>query len=64
MKRYCITLLDKFGSFSHTRDTLSQLNRDARDEVARLGGNPAMEAILDELLNWDRPKVGHTLISH
>ncbi|XP_046667342.1 geranylgeranyl pyrophosphate synthase [Homalodisca vitripennis] len=56
VKRYCITLLDKFGSFSHTRDTLSQLDRDARDEVARLGGNPLMEAILDDLLNWDRPK--------
>uniref|UniRef100_A0A1B6KW37 Geranylgeranyl pyrophosphate synthase n=1 Tax=Graphocephala atropunctata TaxID=36148 RepID=A0A1B6KW37_9HEMI len=56
VKRYCITLLDKFGSFCHTRDTLSQLDREARDEVARLGGNPLMEAILDDLLNWDRPK--------
>lgn len=56
VKRYCVTLLEKFGSFTHTRETLSQLDRDARDEVARLGGNPLMEAILDDLLNWDRPK--------
>lgn len=54
VKRYCITLLEKFGSFEYTRDTLIQLDRDARDEVERLGGNPHMEAILDELLSWDR----------
>ncbi|XP_054266724.1 terpene synthase [Macrosteles quadrilineatus] len=56
VKRYCITLLDKFGSFAHTRETLLQLDREARDEVSRMGGNPLMEEILDELLNWDRPK--------
>lgn len=56
VKRYCITLLEKFGSFDYTRDTLIQLDRDARDEVQRLGGNPHMEAILDELLSWDRKK--------
>lgn len=56
VKRYCITLLEKFGSFEYTRDTLVQLDRDARDEVERLGGNPHMEAILDELLSWDKQK--------
>lgn len=56
VKRYCITLLEKYGSFEYTRDTLIQLDRDARDEVERLGGNPHMEAILDELLSWDRVK--------
>uniref|UniRef100_A0A1B6DVR6 Geranylgeranyl pyrophosphate synthase n=1 Tax=Clastoptera arizonana TaxID=38151 RepID=A0A1B6DVR6_9HEMI len=56
VKRYFITLLDKFGSFSYTRETLYQLDRDARMEIEKLGGNPHMEAILDELLNWDIQK--------
>lgn len=33
VKRYCIQLLEKFGSFSHTRDVLSQLDAEARAEV-------------------------------
>ncbi|XP_067009248.2 terpene synthase-like [Anabrus simplex] len=52
VKRYCITLLDKFGSFEYTRQTLEQLDKDARAEVEQLGGNPFMEAVMDELLNW------------
>nr|A0A7D0AGU9.1 RecName: Full=Terpene synthase; Short=EoTPS [Matsumurasca onukii]QAX24808.1 terpene synthase [Matsumurasca onukii] len=56
VKKYCVTLLEKFGSFSHTRETLAQLDREAREEVARLGGNPFLEAILNDLLNWDRTK--------
>ncbi|XP_022188980.1 geranylgeranyl pyrophosphate synthase [Nilaparvata lugens] len=54
VKKYCITLLDKFGSFHYTRETLQQLDEAARAEVSRLGGNPLMEAILDELLSWNR----------
>jgi geranylgeranyl diphosphate synthase type 3 len=50
LKKYCITLLEKFGSFSYTRDTLEQLDAALRAEVAKLGGNPQLEAILDELL--------------
>ncbi|KAJ1532248.1 hypothetical protein ONE63_000864 [Megalurothrips usitatus] len=52
VKRYCIQLLEKFGSFSHTRDVLLQLDAEARTEVQRLGGNPLMEAVLDDLLSW------------
>jgi geranylgeranyl diphosphate synthase type 3 len=54
VKKYCITLLEKFGSFSHTRHTLEELDAEARAEVARLGGNPLLAAVLDELLNWKR----------
>jgi geranylgeranyl diphosphate synthase type 3 len=54
VKKYCITLLEKFGSFSHTRHTLEELDAEARVEVARLGGNPLLEAVLDELLTWKR----------
>jgi geranylgeranyl diphosphate synthase, type III len=57
VKRYCVNLLDKFGSFEYTRQVLAQLDNEARDEVANLGGNPLMESLLDELLNWrDAPE--------
>ena len=52
VKKYCITLLDKFGSFEYTRETLNQLDHDAREEIDSLGGNRLLEAILDELLTW------------
>ena len=52
LKRYCISLLDKFGSFEYTRQTLVQLDLDARREIEKLGGNPILERVLDELKNW------------
>uniref|UniRef100_A0A8D8SW18 Geranylgeranyl pyrophosphate synthase n=2 Tax=Cacopsylla melanoneura TaxID=428564 RepID=A0A8D8SW18_9HEMI len=55
VKKYCISLLDKFGSFEYTREILKGLDVSARTEVERLGGNPLLEAILDELLTWDSP---------
>jgi len=47
-------LLDKFGSLSFTRHTLQELNTESRAEVAKLGGNPVLEDILDKLLEWKR----------
>jgi geranylgeranyl diphosphate synthase type 3 len=52
LKKYCITLLEKFGSFSYKRNTLEQLDAALRAEVAKLGGSPLLEAFLDELLTW------------
>ncbi|CAH2241853.1 jg16242 [Pararge aegeria aegeria] len=52
VKKRCVSLLDKVGSFQYTRDVLSELDQIVRAEVARLGGNPDMEVILDELLSW------------
>ncbi|XP_045446781.1 geranylgeranyl pyrophosphate synthase [Melitaea cinxia] len=54
VKRYCISLLEKFGSFQYTRDRLQELDNEARAEVKRLGGNPYLEELLDELLSWRR----------
>ncbi|RVE45823.1 hypothetical protein evm_009504 [Chilo suppressalis] len=54
VKRYCISLLERLGSFAYTRATLTQLDADARAEVAALGGNPLLEALLDDLLSWKR----------
>ncbi|XP_077302241.1 geranylgeranyl pyrophosphate synthase quemao isoform X2 [Arctopsyche grandis] len=53
VKRYCISLLEKLGSFQYTREKLEQLDKDARDEVKRLGGNPLLDSLLDDLLNWN-----------
>jgi len=52
VKRYCVSLLDKFGSFQYTRETLLRLDLDARKEIEKLGGNPILEKVLDELKNW------------
>jgi geranylgeranyl diphosphate synthase type 3 len=54
LKKYCVTLLEKFGSLSYTRRTLEELDAEARAEVAKLGGNPLLEEFLDELLDWKR----------
>ena len=52
LKKYCLTLLEKFGSLSYTRRTLEELDAEARAEVAKLGGSPPLEDALDELLDW------------
>jgi hypothetical protein len=54
LKNYCVTFLEKFGSLSYTRQTLEELDVEARAEVARLGGNPMLEKFLDEMLDWKR----------
>jgi geranylgeranyl diphosphate synthase type 3 len=51
-KKFCVSLLEKYGSFSYTRRTLERLDAEVRAEVAKLGGNSLLEAILDETLNW------------
>ena len=52
LKKYCVTLLEKFGSLSYTRRTLEGLDAELRAEVAKLGGNQMLEDVLDELLDW------------
>jgi geranylgeranyl diphosphate synthase type 3 len=59
LKKYCVTLLEKFGSFSYTRHTLEELDAEIRAEVSKLGGNPLLEDILDELLNWKKNTNGN-----
>ncbi|XP_050725909.1 terpene synthase-like isoform X1 [Eriocheir sinensis] len=49
VKRYCVSLLEKFGSLKHTKETLQKLEVEARQEITLLGGNPHLEALLDEL---------------
>jgi geranylgeranyl diphosphate synthase type 3 len=51
LKKSCITLLEKFGSLIYTRHTLEELDAEIRAQVAKRGGNPLLEAVLDELMN-------------
>ncbi|XP_037815588.1 geranylgeranyl pyrophosphate synthase isoform X2 [Lucilia sericata] len=52
VKKYCISLLEKLGSFQYTREVLESLDKEARAEVNRLGGNPYMDILLNKLLTW------------
>jgi geranylgeranyl diphosphate synthase type 3 len=52
LKKYCVSLLEKFGSLSYTRHVLEELDAEVRAEVAKHGGNPQLEDILDRLLSW------------
>ena len=36
-------------SFAYTREVLGRLDKQAREEIARLGGNRHLEQILDSL---------------
>jgi geranylgeranyl diphosphate synthase type 3 len=44
----------KFESLKYTRHTLENLDGEIRAEIAKLGGNPMLEDVLDELLDWKR----------
>lgn len=47
-KAYAVSYMrDQTGSLAYTRDVLSCLEEQANEEVRRLGGNPALEAIFD-----------------
>jgi geranylgeranyl diphosphate synthase type 3 len=45
-------LLEKFGSLSYTRHILEKLEAEIRAEVAKHGGNPLLEEILDGVISW------------
>uniref|UniRef100_A0A2P2I675 Geranylgeranyl pyrophosphate synthase-like n=1 Tax=Hirondellea gigas TaxID=1518452 RepID=A0A2P2I675_9CRUS len=49
IKRYCVSLLEKYGSLAYTQQTLNQIYDQAMAEIERLGGNPLLEKILDSL---------------
>ncbi|XP_019866730.1 terpene synthase [Aethina tumida] len=52
VKKYCVSLLEKFGSFEYTRNKLTELENEAREEVARLGENPHMLEFLNSLAQF------------
>jgi geranylgeranyl diphosphate synthase type 3 len=54
LKKYCVKLLEDFGSLSYTRRIIEELAAEVRAEMAKLGGNPLLENILDEVINWKK----------
>jgi len=50
MKHYAVAYMrDHTESFKYTRSVLTTLERQCREEIQRLGGNPMLEAIIDVL---------------
>lgn len=50
LKRHAVSIMrDRTHSFDYTLKVLRQLEKQVRDEVARLGGNPLLEAIVEQL---------------
>ncbi|XP_032820725.1 geranylgeranyl pyrophosphate synthase isoform X1 [Petromyzon marinus] len=49
VKRYCVEHLERLGSFEYTRQTLLQLEKQAYKQIAELGGNPLLEALVKHL---------------
>ncbi|CAH0559224.1 unnamed protein product [Brassicogethes aeneus] len=49
VKKYCVALLEKYGSFEYTRKKLKELELEAKEELVKLGGNPYMEEFLNSL---------------
>lgn len=48
VKKYCVSLLEKFGSFDYTKKRLRELHDAAVQEVTKLGGNPLMEKVVED----------------
>ena len=54
VKKYCVSLLEKTGSFKYTLDVLEELDSKVRSEIEKLGGNVHLIALMDELNNWKK----------
>eukprot|EP00093_Oithona_nana_P010942 10942.XXX_250439_251362_1 [CDS] Oithona nana genome sequencing. len=54
VKKYCVSLLDKYGSFKYTLQVMEELDQKVRQEIAKLGGNSNLIALMDELKNWKK----------
>ena len=52
LKKYCVSLLEKYGSFAYTLQTLEELDQKVRQEVEKLGGNVHLIKLMDDLKNW------------
>ena len=49
LKRHCVSLMEKIGSFAYTREVLKKLGEEIQEEITSLGGNPMLEAFVAEL---------------
>jgi len=51
LKKHFVLLLQKFGSLDYTETKLKSLAEDIRKEISKLGGNPYLEALVEELIS-------------
>ncbi|KAG5315998.1 GGPPS synthase, partial [Acromyrmex insinuator] len=51
VKRYCVKILESYGSFKYAKDVLDELEEKMRTEIDRLGGNPPFVKLLDDFRN-------------
>ncbi|CAG7829067.1 unnamed protein product [Allacma fusca] len=63
LKRYFVSLLEKFGSFAYTLQALQRLEVEIRDEIQALGGNPYLVTLLDELSSCRKFLLSGTQVS-
>ncbi|XP_041043387.1 geranylgeranyl pyrophosphate synthase isoform X2 [Carcharodon carcharias] len=49
VKKYCVSYLEKVGSFDYTREILKQLESEAYKTIDKFGGNPQLEALIEQL---------------
>ena len=56
VKKYCISLLEDAGSFRYSLGVLEDLDLKIRAEIEKLGGNPVLVQLMDELKNWKPPQ--------
>merc|ERR1711915_622875 len=53
VKKFCIRLLEEAGSFDYTKTVMRQLDAEICSEIERLGGNPVISRVMQELRDWD-----------
>ncbi|KAI8076822.1 geranylgeranyl pyrophosphate synthase [Halteromyces radiatus] len=49
VKLYALEIIKRTGSFEYVREFMKKKENEARQEIARLGGNPILEKLLDAL---------------
>jgi len=52
VKKFCISLLDAAGSFQYTKKVLRELDDQIVKEIARIGENPILSRVMDDLRKW------------
>lgn len=50
VKRYCVNLLEKYGSFEYTRQKLKELDKEVREEMNKFPPNPYIQQFLDTVM--------------
>ncbi|KYN21739.1 Geranylgeranyl pyrophosphate synthase [Trachymyrmex cornetzi] len=51
VKRYCVKVLESYGSFKYAKEVLDELEKKIRTEIDRLGGNPIFVKLMDDVKN-------------